>query len=93
MKIDFLLRDASSLVPVEVKANDGPSASLNKLIDSSLFEDVEYGIKLGNKNIGWNGRFFTFPYFLSFLLKRFLKQGQSVYNRLEDGLWIATKNR
>ena len=93
LEIDFLLRDASSLVPVEVKANDGPTASLNKLIDSPLFEDVEYGIKLGNKNIGWNGRFFTFPYFLSFLLKRFLKQGQSVYNRLEDGLWIATKNR
>ena len=40
-KIDFLLRDASSLVPVEVKANDGPTASLNKLIDSPLFEDVE----------------------------------------------------
>ena len=31
-------------------------------------------IKLGYKNIGWNGQFYTFPYFLAFLLKRFLKE-------------------
>lgn len=32
------------------------------------------GIKLGYKNIGWKGHFYTFPYFLAFLLKRFLKE-------------------
>ena len=26
------------------------------------------------KNIGWNGQFYTFPYFLAFLLKRFLRE-------------------
>ena len=30
-----------------------------------------YGIKLCNKNIGFNGQFYTFPYFLTFLLKKF----------------------
>ena len=39
------------------------------------YPDVKYGIKLGYKNIGWNGQFYTFPYFLTFLLKRFLKRG------------------
>jgi len=52
-----------------VKANDGATTSLNKLIDKG--GDIRYGIKLCNKNIGFNGRFYTFPYFLGFLLKRF----------------------
>ena len=30
-------------------------------------------IKLCNKNIGFNGKFFTFPYFCSFMLKSYLK--------------------
>jgi len=29
---------------------------------------------VGYKNIGFNGKFYTFPYFLTFLLKRFLKE-------------------
>ncbi len=38
-----------------------------------LYPDIKYGVKLGYKNIGFNGQFYTFPYFLTFLLKRFLK--------------------
>ena len=41
LEMDFFVRDADSLVPVEV---------------------------------GWNGQFYTFPYFLAFLIKRFLKE-------------------
>jgi hypothetical protein len=37
---------------------------------------VRYGVKLGYKNIGWNGQFYTFPYFLTFLLRRFLKDNR-----------------
>ncbi len=72
IEIDFFLRDANSLVPVEVKANDNPTASLNKVITDEKFSEVKYGIKLCYKNIGFNGKFYTFPYFLTFLLKRFL---------------------
>ena len=72
IEMDFFVRDANSLVPVEVKAKDGATASLNNLIKWESFSDVHYGIKLGYKNIGWNGAFYTFPYFLTFLLKRFL---------------------
>lgn len=74
LEMDFFVRDADSLVPVEVKAKEGATASLNNLIKWDSFPDVKYGVKLGYKNIGWNGQFYTFPYFLTFLLKRFLKE-------------------
>lgn len=74
IEMDFFIRDKSSLIPVEVKANDGATISLNNLIDSKKYKDIKYGIKLGYKNIGFNGKFYTFPYFLTFLLKRYLKE-------------------
>lgn len=74
IEMDFFIRDKKSLIPVEVKANDGATASLNKLIDRQNYEDIKYGIKLCNKNIGFNGKFYTFPYFLTFLLKRYLRE-------------------
>ena len=77
LEMDFFVRDAHSLIPVEVKAKDGATASLNNLIKWSSYTDVKYGIKFGYKNIGWNGSFYTFPYFLAFLLKRFLKERQT----------------
>lgn len=72
IEMDFFVRDAESLIPVEVKAMDGPTASLNNLLKDGKYPDVKYGIKLGYKNIGFNGKFYTFPYFLGFLLKRFI---------------------
>lgn len=74
IEMDFFIRDKDSLIPVEVKANDNATISLNNLIDSEKFKDIKYGVKLCNKNIGFNGKFYTFPYFLTFLLKRFLKE-------------------
>ena len=72
--MDFFIRDKDSLVPVEVKANDNSTLSLNYLIDNNNYKDIKYGIKLCNKNIGFNGKFYTFPYFMTFLLKRYLKE-------------------
>ena len=74
IEMDFFIRDKDSLIPVEVKANDNATASLNNLINSDNYKDIKYGIKLCNKNIGFNGKFYTFPYFLTFLLKRYLKE-------------------
>lgn len=56
------------LIPVEVNPNDNTTASLNKLLSDDKYPDVKYGIKLGNKNIGFNGKFDIFPYFLPLLL-------------------------
>ncbi len=74
LEMDFFVRDADSLIPVEVKANDGATASLNNLIEKDKFPDIRHGIKLANKNIGFNDKFYTFPYFLTFLIKRFLME-------------------
>lgn len=74
LEMDFFVRDTDSLIPIEVKANDGATASLNALLKDDKYADVKYGIKLGYKNIGFNGKFYTFPYFLTFLLKKFIAQ-------------------
>ena len=73
IEMDFFIRDDNSLIPIEVKANDNSTVSLKNLIDSGNYKDIKYGIKLCNKNIGFNGKFYTFPYFMTFLLKRYLK--------------------
>ena len=78
LEMDFFLRDANSLIPVEVKAMDGATASLNNLLKENKYPDIKYGIKLGYKNIGFNGKFYTFPYFLTFLLKRFIADRHGV---------------
>lgn len=74
LEMDFFVRDKDSLIPIEVKASDNSTVSLNNLIDSDNYRDIKYGIKLCNKNIGFNGKFYTFPYFMTFLLKRYLKE-------------------
>lgn len=74
VEMDFFVRDSDSLIPVEVKASDGATVSLNNLINWGSYPDVRFGIKLGYKNIGWNGKFYTFPYFLTPFLKRFLRE-------------------
>lgn len=74
IEMDFFIMDRDSLIPVEVKAGDNSTASLNNLIENDNYKDIKYGIKLCNKNIGFNGKFYTFPYFMTFLLKRYLKE-------------------
>ena len=75
IEMDFFIRDTSSLIPIEVKATDNATKSLSKLtaVDGK-YPEIKYGIKLCNKNIGFNGQFYTFPYFLTFLLKRFVRR-------------------
>lgn len=73
LEMDFFVRDVDSLIPVEVKANDASTPSLNALIGQERYPDIKYGIKLANKNIGYNGKFYTIPYFMTFMLKRFLR--------------------
>ncbi len=73
LEMDFFVRDRQTLVPVEVKATDGATHSLRRLVsDNDAYPDIAYGIKFGYKNIGFNGSFYTFPYFLAFHLRRFL---------------------
>jgi predicted AAA+ superfamily ATPase len=68
---DFFIRTASHLVPLEVKAKHGTSKSLNTLISSEKYGDIAYGVKLTAGNIGYTNNIYTFPYFCTFLLKRY----------------------
>ena len=74
LEMDFFLRDADSLIPVEVKAGDNATVSLNNLIKSDTYPDIKYGIKFCHRNLGFNGKFYTFPYFCAFLLRRWLER-------------------
>lgn len=77
IEMDFFVRSANYLWPLEVKANNHATASLNKLTDNSsrrVNKEIKFGIKLCAANIGFNGHFYTFPYFLTFLLKRWLRE-------------------
>lgn len=72
LEIDFLLRNKDSLIPIEVKSNMGTGKSMRTIIESNKYEDVKFGIKLSYNNIGYENKVFTFPYFCTFLLKRFI---------------------
>jgi predicted AAA+ superfamily ATPase len=77
LEMDFFVRSANYLWPLEVKASNTASASLKKLTitdNHKAITDIKYGIKFCAANIGFNGKFYTFPYFLAFLLKRWLRE-------------------
>lgn len=74
IEMRFFVSDTDSLIPVEVKANNAFTPSLNNLTDTDCghYPGNRFGIKLCAQNIGFNGRIYTYPYFLTFLLKRVL---------------------
>lgn len=70
---DFFIRSKDSLIPIEVKSRTGRSKSLRTLIESDKYSDIQYGFKLTFNNVGYSNQIYTFPYFCTFLLKRFMK--------------------
>lgn len=71
---DFFLRTQKSLLPVEVKSKGGRSKSLKALINGDKYADIHCGLKLSAGNIGVSDGVYSFPYFCTFLLKRYLTQ-------------------
>ena len=72
METDFFIRSISSLIPIEVKAKRRRVKSMNRLIESDKYPDIRFGFKLSMNNIGHENNIYTFPYFCTFLLKRFM---------------------
>ena len=72
---DFFIRAKNFLIPVEVKAKNRTAKSLRTLIESGKYPDITCGIKFVRGNVGFADNIFTFPYFCSFLLKRYIKEG------------------
>ena len=73
-EVEFFVRDANNLIPIDVKATDGKVKSIKSFIEEKNIKDINFGIKLAEKNIGFENNIYTFPYFLTFLLKRFLSE-------------------
>lgn len=71
---DFFIRSMNELIPVEVKANTNKAKSMNQLIKSTTYPDIKHGIKLTTGNVGIEGVVVTFPYFCTFLLKKYMTQ-------------------
>lgn len=69
IELDFIIRSKNEIIPIEVKKGSSRAKSLNSLINSK--SNINYGIKVGSFNIGFNNNIFTFPLFLSFLIKDF----------------------
>ncbi len=71
IELDFVIRVKNDIIPIEVRSIKGKAKSLNLIMKE--IDNINYAIKLSHNNIGFNDNVFTFPYFLTFLLKRFFK--------------------
>lgn len=70
---DFFVRTTENLIPIEVKATNGRAKSLKTLVHDKRYQEICCGIKLTGGNIGFENEIYSFPYFCTFLLKRYLR--------------------
>lgn len=73
IELDFVIRAKNMIVPIEIKKKKGNTKSLRSLINDKN-SPIKKSIKLSLNNIGYDGDIITIPYFLSFFIKRFIKE-------------------
>lgn len=66
MEIEFLLDKDASVIPVEVKAKKGATASLKAMLER---EEVKRGYKLSANNVGESEKMITLPLYMGMFLK------------------------
>ena len=64
-EIEFVLERDSGIVPIEVKASNGTTISLNEMLERS---DVPYGYKFVDGNVGVSGKKRTLPHYMAMFL-------------------------
>ena len=64
-EVEFLLEKECSVVPVEVKANKGGTSSLDSLLKK---DEIKYGYKIVNDNVGQLGKKITIPHYMCMFL-------------------------
>lgn len=84
IELDFLIRVKNNIVPIEIKSKRGNSKSMNTVIEDSKIQEITYGFKFGEYNIGFSDTLITFPYFTLFLLKDVLENRDNT----KLGEWI-----
>ena len=80
LEMDFFMRAAESLVPIEVKAGSARAKSLSTMIKSEHYPDITWGIKLKKGNVGFEHDILTLPQWSAFLLRRLLQDCQLLKN-------------
>lgn len=84
LEADFFIRSMISLIPVAVKPVNAKAKSINTLISSDRYPDIRYGFKFSAQNIGHENCTYTFPYFCTFLLKRFMADFHPVEENIPE---------
>lgn len=64
-EVEFALERDGGIVPVEVKASNGATISLNEMLSRS---DVPYGYKFVDGNVGVSGKKITLPHYMAMFL-------------------------
>ena len=64
-EVEFLLERESSVVPIEVKSHKGTTSSLDSLLKK---DDVQFGYKIMNCNLGREGKKITMPHYMAMFL-------------------------
>ncbi|MDY5918048.1 MAG: DUF4143 domain-containing protein, partial [Treponema sp.] len=64
-EIEFLLEKESSVVPIEVKSHKGSTSSLDTILKK---DEVKYGYKIMNSNLGKSGKKITIPHYMTMFL-------------------------
>jgi predicted AAA+ superfamily ATPase len=65
MEVEFLLEKKGKVVPVEVKASNASTASLNGLLER---DDIEFGYKFTSGNVGVAGKKITLPHYMAMFI-------------------------
>ena len=68
LEVDFVIRWRGACTLVEVKATTGNTKSAKTILNHPEKYHVEQCIKLGDYNVGRNGKILTLPWYMGFLL-------------------------
>lgn len=65
LEVEFLLERGGTVVPVEVKASNASTASLDRLLRR---DDIAFGYKLTGGNVGVAGKKITLPHYMAMFI-------------------------
>ena len=65
-EVEFVLENADGVVPIEVKAGNGASISLNRSLQKDA---VPYGFKFTSGNVGVEGKKISMPHYMALFVK------------------------
>lgn len=62
LEVEFLIEHQGAVVPIEVKASNNSTASLNRILERP---DIPFGYKFIAGNVGVNGKKITLPHYMA----------------------------